>query len=1282
MIGGAAAVKNPYPGLRPFEPEDSGNFFGRDRQVDELLLRLRDHRFVAVLGLSGSGKSSLVRAGLVPALKAGHLISSGARWRIALFRPGSQPVDSLAAALDGALGVQPDRAAQLRKSSNALLLNSRAGREASDSLLVVVDQFEEIFRMAGSRDAARFVDLLLAAEQDFSPTFRVYVVLTMRTDRLGECAEFEGLPEALNRSQYLVPRLTGDELREAMEGPAALTDTEIAPELVQRLVIEAAEGRDQLPLLQHLLMTLWEDRETGGDGSARISLDQFERVKSAAEALNEHADRVLAALPENRQALAGGIFRALTDVKEGRDQRRPQRIGRLAEVTGTDAAEVRAVVEHFYAADFLTSPDRGRTEDWEVDITHESLIRQWKRLSGWVAEEAKDAEEYRYFAQRAQRHAGALTGTDLGLARTWAAKTHNAAWAVRYGGDFEQTVYYIRRSRLTGAVKGGFILLAVAAIVVMAIYAWRSSIQANQEKRRALSRSAIQDGALLFERHPELAAAYMVRALRIAPDSVAAASWISDLLLNHTWWVPGAPLHHQAEVCCAAFSPDGRRVVTASWDHTAQVWEADTGKPVGAPLQHQDKVNSAAFSPDGRRVVTASDDKTARVWEAGSGKPVGAPLRHQNSVVSAAFSPDGRRVVTASEDRTAQVWEAETGKPVGAPLRHQEEVNSAVFSPDGRRVVTASDDKTAQVWEADTGRPVGPTLRHQATVFSAAFSPDGRRVVTASEDHTARVWEADTGKPVNAPLQHQEAVYTAAFSPDGRRVVTASEDDTARVWEADTGKPLSAPLQHQDKVISAAFSPNGRLVVTASDDHTAQVWEADTGKPVGAPLQHQDKVRSAAFSPDGRRVVTASFDKTARVWAEAGKPVGALLQHQDKVISAAFSPDGRRVVTASDDHTARVWEADTGKPVGAPLQHRDKVNSAAFSPDGRRVVTASDDNTARVWEADTGKPVGAPLQHQDKVMSAAFSPDGRRVVTASEDDTAQVWEAETSKPVGPPLQHSGTVFYGTFSPDGRRVVTASADLTARVWEAETSKPVGPPLQHSGTVYFATFSPDGRRVVTASLDKTAQVWEADTGRSMGKPLQHHGTVLYATFSPDGRRVVTASADLTARVWEADTGKPVGAPMQHQGEVYSAALSPDGRRVVTASYDHTARVWETDTGMPLGAPLQHQEAVYSATFSPDGRRVVTASEDHTARVWSVLLICCASPQESDRLAGLAEAVSGYQVSDTGSLSFIGLDKQREHLEALGRSRGTSPPPVLSLEWLIDQFSHNFRDGLPSR
>ena len=274
------AIKNPYPGLRPFEPNEFENFFGRDRQIDELLTRLREHRFVAVLGLSGSGKSSLVRAGLIHRLEVGYLAGAGVHWKVALFRPGSEPIEALASALDETLGVQPERALQLRKSTHELLNSTHTGRRPGENLLLVVDQFEEIFRFhrdrqLSERDAAHFVDLLLAAEQDLAPEYRVYVVLTMRTDYLGDCAQFEGLPEALNRSQYLVPRLTREQTREAIQGPAALTDTEIASDLMQALLVESAEGRDTLPLLQHTLMRLWEKRVQAPDGGWEIKTAQI-----------------------------------------------------------------------------------------------------------------------------------------------------------------------------------------------------------------------------------------------------------------------------------------------------------------------------------------------------------------------------------------------------------------------------------------------------------------------------------------------------------------------------------------------------------------------------------------------------------------------------------------------------------------------------------------------------------------------------------------------------------------------------------------------------------------------------------------------------------------------------------------------------------------------------------------------------------------------------------------------------------------------------------------------
>ncbi|ASV74720.1 High-affnity carbon uptake protein Hat/HatR [Thermogutta terrifontis] len=423
-------------------------------------------------------------------------------------------------------------------------------------------------------------------------------------------------------------------------------------------------------------------------------------------------------------------------------------------------------------------------------------------------------------------------------------------------------------------------------------------------------------------------------------------------------------------VTSVAFSPNGRQVLTGSWDGTARVWDAATGKELRQFEGHTGWVLSVAFSPDGRQVLTGSgnpfertSDNTARLWDAATGQELRRFEGHTDPVTSVAFSPDGRQVLTGSGDNTARLWDAATGKELRRFEGHTEAVLSVAVSPDGRQVLTGSADKTARLWDAATGKELRRFEGHILPVLSVAFSPDGRQVLTGSADKTARLWDAATGKELRRFEGHTDWVTSVAFSPDGRQVLTGSRDNTARLWDAATGEELRRFEGHILPVLSVAFSPDGRQVLTGSGDNTARLWDAATGKELRRFEGHTDPVTSVAFSPDGRQVLTGSRDNTARLWdAATGKELRRFEGHTDAVWPVAFSPDGRQVLTGAGhfvgvapDNTARLWDVTTGHELRRFEGHTDMVSSVAFRPDGRQILTGSQDGTARLWDVATGR---------------------------------------------------------------------------------------------------------------------------------------------------------------------------------------------------------------------------------------------------------------------------------------------------------------------------------------
>jgi WD40 repeat protein len=1221
----------PYPGMQPFSAATAAQFHGRAKEIDELLGRIQaGEREIYVIGPSGSGKSSLVAAGVIPRLQSADGSLGRHRFAVRTFRPGDHPMQRLAEAL----------------ACDPSTLDGVAGRllqaAGADRLLFLVDQFEELFALADAQERHQFVRALRVLRTDH----RCHLIIALRADFYGALMSSELWPDIDGRFTRLeIAPLYGAALREAIELPTRNSGVYLERELVERLISDAAAEPGALPLLQEALVLLWGRRshrllrltsydELGSDGQSGLAV-----------ALARRADAVLHDFKPSQQRLFRRIFLRLVSFGEGRPDTRRQQPRAALSTSGEDAESVDKIIDQLIDERMLTSDATAHGEPL-IDLSHEALIAGWPAFQGWLLTRRDDEQRRRLlelhvaeWVKRGRGSAGLFDAIELAEAERWIAG--ETAHELGYSDDLprflaasraaieeaerqkqlaleqqalERRTAQDERTRLRRRLaRFAIVALTLFSIIasIIGLVAWRQRLEAERQRLEAQlqhQKAQLQLGrneqeqarSLIVERNDPIGAIpHLLQAVNFGVDDPVLRTLLAEVKHGGVWRVA---VRHGAPISTAAFSPDGTRIVTTGQDGAVRIWDAATGTPLGVPLKHEKKVRSASLSLDGSRLVSTDEGGAVRVWDASTGAPLGVPLK--NKVRSAAFSPDGTRVVTVGGggDGTARVWDVATRVPLGVTLNHGQPLTSAAFSPDGSRLVTASYDGTARVWNAATGAPLGVPLKHEREV--AAFSPDGSRIVTAGEDGTARIWDVATRAPLGIPLKHEKAIRSATFSSDGSRVLTASEDGTARVWNAATGTPLGVPLKHKTGVYRATFSHDGSRVATVDYHETARVWDVATGTQLGVLLKYKNPVAvlSVGFSPRGTHVVTANDDGTARVWdAATGKPVGLPLKHEEAVRSAAFSPDGSRVVTTSADGTARVWDAATGNPVGLPLKHEKNIWSAAFSPDGSRVVTAGGDGTARVWDTATGTPVGLPLKHERAVDSAAFTSDGTRVVTTSNDGTACVWDAATGASLAVPLKYGRAVWSATFSQDGTRVVTISEDGTARVWDAATATQLGVTLKYEKNIGSAAFSPDGSRVVTTGEDGTARVWDAATGTALGVTLKHGQEARIAVFNPDGTHIVTAGSDGTAHAWDAATGAPLAVTLKHGQAIRSVAFSPDGTRVVTTGKDGTARIWNATTGTQLGVTLQHEPMVESAAFSPDGSRVVTAGGDGTARVW---------------------------------------------------------------------------------
>ncbi len=1191
-----APGESPYKGLQFYDESDADYFFGREQLTGEIYKDLIEGKsFTALVGASGSGKSSVVRAGLIPVLKSGkpHDSDTSATpheksdWKVILTTPTAHPLEALAIGLkkesqDGILMADfvkemTHKPQGLRDHLSKWLSENKTKTKTTHRLLIVVDQFEELFTLCQDEvERSAFIDNLLNTTNPQAEV-SISVVITLRADFYAHCGQYPELRSALTKNQIYLGPMNAEEIRRVIEGPARQGGWEFESGLVELILRDVSKEPGALPLLSHALLETWGKRR-----GRTLTLQGYATSGGVRGGIARTAESVFnLQLSPVQQLIAKNIFLRLTNLGEETEGTR-RRVDREELYPATqNASTVHDVLGVLAEARLIT------VDADSVEVAHEALITEWPTLRDWLVENREGLRLHRHFTEAAQawdeldRNPGELyRGARLSQALEWA-EDHQPSLSL-----LEQEFLTASKERAEQAEneRKAQQERELAAALELA--------QAQEERAEAekeLAESQTQAVAQLRRR-----AVYLMVALIFVIAMAGVALYLGDRVrqvaitaqANAERAEEESHIAFSRELAAAALSNldlDPERSILLALHAVSEAQSADLPVPREAEeALHRTVLTSRLrmsmesgfsvdFSPDGSLVAYSGPDSTAIIQEFPSGRGKLVLSGHSRDLygVSVHFSSDGKRLITTSADKTSKVWDVSTGEELLTLQGHTETLTDGIINSTGTLIATTGNDGTARIWDANTGEELlRIDLPEPAGI---AFNPEGKYLAVADISlfgGSIEIWDVISGRKMLTLAGHDQGTNDVAFNSDGTQLVSVGQDQKIKLWDLNSGDEILT-LVDDAPFYTLAISPDGSQIATGGRDGLAKVWDVESGEILLTLTGHTDVVSFVAFSPDSKFLATSSFDGTTRIWDISPEGISEWLTvagHSRVVLSADYSPDGRKFATASWDQTAIIWDAFNGEKLLSLKDFEGALGSIEFSPDQTQLVTSDYSGAVKVWNADTGKLHLSFLAHDTPGdIDADFSPDGKTIGSGGSDGVARLWDAETGQLIGSFKGHTDVINRVAFSPDGNLFATASWDGTAKVWEVSSGQLLSTLGVDAGQVRSVDFNPDGKLLATAHEDGTATIWNVSTEselqedeRLLYRLVGHSNTIFEAVFNPDGRRLATSGFDGTIRIWDVDSGRELLVLAENTGGP-DMDFSPDGRFLVLAGGDGTARVF---------------------------------------------------------------------------------------------------------------------------